>query len=203
MFEDILSRIGDFAPLWIYIFLFGFAYLENLFPPSPSDIAIVVGGSLIGTGALSFVPAIIFSTGGSVAGFLTAFAIGWQFDKKLIHSGKLKFINIESVEKVESAFRKYGYYLIVANRFLPGTRAVISFFAGMSRLDIHKTMILSTISSLIWNSVLLYLGIVFGENIDTVDQYLSTYSNIVILISVIIVLFLLFRLFLQKKKKPV
>lgn len=203
MFEDILSRIGDFAPLWIYIFLFGFAYLENLFPPSPSDIAIVVGGSLIGTGALSFVPAIIFSTGGSVAGFLTAFAIGWQFDKKLIHSGKLKFINIESVEKVESAFRKYGYYLIVANRFLPGTRAVISFFAGMSRLNIHKTMILSTVSSLMWNSILLYLGIVFGENIDTVDQYLSTYSNIVILISVIIVLFLLFRLFLQKKKKPV
>lgn len=203
MFEDILSRIGDFAPLWIYIFLFGFAYLENLFPPSPSDIAIVVGGSLIGTGALSFVPAIIFSTGGSVAGFLTAFAIGWQFDKKLIHSGKLKFINIESVEKVESAFRKYGYYLIVANRFLPGTRAVISFFAGMSRLNIHKTMILSTVSSLMWNSILLYLGIIFGENIDAVDKYLGTYSNIVILISIIIALFFLFRFLIQKKKKPV
>lgn len=203
MFEDILSRIGDFAPLWIYIFLFGFAYLENLFPPSPSDIAIVVGGSLIGTGVLSFIPAIIFSTGGSVAGFLTAFAIGWQFDKKLVHSGKIKFINIESVEKVETAFRKYGYYLIVANRFLPGTRAVISFFAGMSRLDIHKTMILSTISSLIWNSILLYLGIVFGENIGIVDRYLSTYSNIVILISVVIVLFFLFRFLFQKKKKTV
>ncbi len=203
MFEDILSRIGDFAPLWIYIFLFGFAYLENLFPPSPSDIAIVVGGSLIGTGALSFVPAIIFSTGGSVAGFLTAFAIGWQFDKKLIHSGKLKFINIESVEKVESAFRKYGYYLIVANRFLPGTRAVISFFAGMSRLNIHRTMILSTVSSLMWNSILLYLGIIFGENIDAVDKYLGTYSNIVILISIIIALFFLFRFLIQKKKKPV
>lgn len=203
MFEDILSRIGDFAPLWIYIFLFGFAYLENLFPPSPSDIAIVVGGSLIGTGALSFVPAIIFSTGGSVAGFLTAFAIGWQFDKKLLHSGRLKFVNIESVEKVESAFRKYGYYLIVANRFLPGTRAVISFFAGMSRLDIHKTMILSTISSFIWNSILLYLGIVFGVNIEAVDKYLSTYSNIVILITVIIVLFFLIRFLIQKKKKTV
>lgn len=201
MFENILSQIGDFSPIWIYIFLFGFAYVENLFPPSPSDIAIVVGGSLIGTGILSFIPAIIFSTGGSVAGFLTAFAIGWQFDKKLVHTGKLKFINVESVEKVENAFRKYGYYLIVANRFLPGTRAVISFFAGMSKLDIHKTMLLSTISSLIWNSILLYLGIVFGENIDAVDKYLSTYSNIVIIISVLIAIFFLFRYFFTRKKK--
>ena len=71
---------------------------------------------------------------GSLAGFLTAFIIGWQFDKKLIHSGKIKFVNVQSIDKVETAFRKWGYYLIVANRFLPGTRAVISFFAGMSRL---------------------------------------------------------------------
>jgi membrane protein DedA with SNARE-associated domain len=203
MFEDILSRIGDFTPIWIYILLFGFAYIENLFPPSPSDIAIVIGGSLIGTSILSFTPAIIFSTGGSVAGFLTAFAIGWQFDKKLVHAGRLKFVNVESVEKVENAFRKYGYYLIVANRFLPGTRAVISFFAGMSRLDIHKTMILSTISSFIWNSILLYLGIVFGENISVVDKYLSTYSNIVIIITVIIILFLLVRYLVRKKNKKI
>lgn len=201
MIEDLLSRISVLTPIWIYILLFSFAYVENLFPPSPSDIVIVIGGSLIGTGYLSLIPALVFATGGSTAGFLTAFAIGWQFDKKLIHAGKIKFINIQSVEKVENAFRKWGYYLIIANRFLPGTRAVISFFGGMSRLDIQKTMLLSALSSLLWNFILLYLGITFGKNVATVDSYLGTYSNIVIAITVIVILFFIIKYFLNKKKK--
>lgn len=203
MIEDLLARISVLTPIWIYILLFSFAYIENLFPPSPSDIVIVIGGSLIGTGYLSLIPALVFSTGGSTAGFLTAFAIGWQFDKKLIHAGKLKFINIQSVEKVENAFRKWGYYLIIANRFLPGTRAVISFFGGMSRLDIHKTILLSALSSLLWNFILLYLGITFGKNVATVDSYLGTYSNIVIAITVILILFFIIKYFLNKKKKAI
>lgn len=201
MVEQILSRFSDLAPIWIYILLFSFAYVENLFPPSPSDIVIVIGGSLIGTGYLSFLPALVFSTGGSTAGFLTAFAIGWQFDKRLIHSGKIKFINVQSVEKVENAFRKWGYYLIVANRFLPGTRAVISFFGGMSRLDIHRTVFLSTVSSLLWNIVLLYLGMEFGRNVALVDSYLNTYSNIVIAVTAIVILFFLIKYFYNKMKK--
>jgi membrane protein DedA with SNARE-associated domain len=201
MIEELLARISGLTPILIYILLFTFAYVENLFPPSPSDMVIVIGGSLIGTGYLSFVPALVFSTGGSTAGFLTAFAIGWQLDKKLLHSGKLKFITVEAVERVENAFRKFGYYLIVANRFLPGTRAVISFFGGMSRLNVHKTLILSALSSLLWNIVLLYLGIMFGKNIVVVDKYLKTYSNIVVAVSVAVVVFFVVRYFINKKKK--
>lgn len=201
MIEELLARISDLAPIWIYILLFTFAYVENLFPPSPSDIVIVIGGSLIATSYLNFIPALVFATGGSTAGFLTAFAIGWQLDKKIVHSGKLKFINVESIEKVETAFRKYGYYLIIANRFLPGTRAVISFFGGMSRLDIHKTLILSALSSLLWDIVLLSLGIVFGKNVAIVDTYLGTYSNIVVAVSIVLVLFFVGKYFYNKKKK--
>lgn len=201
MIEELLARISDLTPIWIYILLFTFAYVENLFPPSPSDIVIVIGGSLIATSYLNFIPALVFATGGSTAGFLTAFAIGWQLDKKIVHSGKLKFINVESIEKVETAFRKYGYYLIIANRFLPGTRAVISFFGGMSRLDIHKTLILSALSSLLWDIVLLSLGIVFGKNVAIVDTYLDTYSNIVVAVSIVLVLFFVGKYFFNKKKK--
>lgn len=201
MIEELLARFSVLTPILIYILLFTFAFVENLFPPSPSDIVIVIGGSLIGTGYLSFIPALIFSTGGSTVGFLAAFAIGWQLDKKVLHSGKFKFINVESIEKVESAFRKFGYYLIVANRFLPGTRAVISFFGGMSRLDVHKTLILSALSSLLWNAILLYLGIMFGKNVVVVDKYLKTYSNIVVAISVAVIVFFVVRYFINKKKK--
>ncbi len=201
MFESILTQISDFTPLWIYLTIFFFAFIENLFPPSPSDIIVVIGGSLVGTGTISFIPLLISATLGSLAGFLTAFIIGWQFDKKLIHAGKIKFINVQSVDKVETAFRKWGYYLIVANRFLPGTRALISFFAGMSRLNVNKTTILSLVSSALWNIILIYLGISFGENVDLIDGYLKTYSTIIWIITGIIILFFVVRYFIIKRKK--
>ncbi|MCU0343359.1 MAG: DedA family protein [Ignavibacterium sp.] len=201
MIESILSQISNLTPFWIYITVFFFAYIENLFPPSPSDIVVVIGASLISTGVVSFLPIFIAATAGSLSGFLTAFIIGWQFDKKLIHSGKLKFINIESIDKVETAFRKWGYYLIVANRFLPGTRAVISFFAGMSRLNVNKTTILSLISSAVWNLILIYLGITFGKNIDLIDSYLKTYSTIIWVITGIVILFFVLKYFIIKRKK--
>ena len=201
MFESILTQISDFTPLWIYLTIFFFAYIENLFPPSPSDLIVVIGGSLVVTGTISFIPLLFSATLGSLAGFLTAFIIGWQFDKKLIHSGKIKFINIQSVDKVETAFRKWGYYLIVANRFLPGTRAVISFFAGMSRLNVNKTTILSFISSAIWNVILIYLGITFGKNVDMIDSYLRTYSTIIWIITGGIILFFVIRHFIIRGRK--
>ncbi|HMN24428.1 MAG: DedA family protein [Ignavibacteriaceae bacterium] len=203
MFETILSEFSDFTPFWIYLTIFFFAYIENLFPPSPSDMVVVIGGSLVATGSLHFIPTFLFATAGSLLGFLTAFLIGWQFDKRLIHSGKLKFINVQSFEKVETSFRKYGYYLIVANRFLPGTRAVISFFAGMSRLNVDKTTLLSLISSSIWNVILIYLGIAFGENIDLIDSYLKTYSNIILIITAVIILFFIVRYFIKKRKTQI
>ena len=203
MFETILNELTSFPPVWIYFTLFLFAFVENVFPPSPSDFVVVVGGSLIATGIIDFIPTLILTSLGTVIGFMVLFYIGSTVDKKVIHSGKFKYIPVDAIEKVEIWFKKYGYGIILANRFMPGTRAVISFFAGLSHLDVKKTIILSTISAFAWNTLILYLGYLFGDNIELVDNYLTTYSNIVIGISVVIALFFIIRVYLRKKKSKV
>ena len=203
MFESILNELTSFPPVWIYFTLFLFAFVENVFPPSPSDFVVVVGGSLIATGIIDFIPTLILTSLGTVIGFMVLFYIGSTVDKKVIHSGKFKYIPVDAIEKVEIWFKKYGYGIILANRFMPGTRAVISFFAGLSHLDVKKTIILSTISAFAWNTLILYLGYLFGDNIELVDNYLTTYSNIVIGISVVIALFFIIRVYLRKKKSKV
>jgi len=200
MFEDILSRIATFPPFWIYISLLLFAFVENIFPPSPSDIVIVIGGTLVGTGDLNFFISLIFATIGSITGFMLMFYIGSTVDKKVIHSGKFKYIPVNSINKVEVWFRKYGYLIVVANRFMPGTRAVISFFAGISNLKAEKTFLLCFVSALTWNLIMLYLGFLFGNNVDMVDKYLTTYSNIVIVTTIIVIVFIVLRLFFRKRK---
>jgi len=201
MFESILDQISTYPPLWIYAVLFFFAFIENVFPPSPSDLVVLVGGTLVSTGVIHFIPTLILTTLGSIAGFMVLFYLGSAVDKKVIHSGRLKFISVEAVEKVESWFKKYGYWIILVNRFLPGTRSVISFFSGLSHLKVDKTILLATISAFAWNAIILYLGMVFGDNVKKIDNYLSTYSNIVIAVTVAIVLFLIVKNILQKKKQ--
>ena len=200
MFEDILNQISTLAPVWIYLIIFFSAFIENVFPPSPSDLVLLIGGSIISTGSINFPLMLIISTIGSMVGFSLMFYIGSTVDRKVIHSGKYKFIPIEGIEKTERWFRKYGYFVVVVNRFLPGTRAVISFFAGISNLDVKKTLILCGISAFIWNAIVLYLGYVFGKNVRIVDDYITTYSYFVMSITIIIILFFVVRLFFRKKK---
>jgi len=200
MFEDILKNISSFTPFWIYVTLFLFAFVENVFPPSPSDLVVVIGGSLISTGAINFIPTLVLTTIGSVVGFMILFYFGSTVDKKLVHSGRYKYIPVDAIEKVELWFKKYGYHVILANRFLPGTRSVISFFAGMSDLDAKKTVTLATISAFVWNTIIIYLGYLFGSQVVVVDKYLSTYSNIAVAITIVFILILIIKFIIGKRK---
>lgn len=201
MIENILNYLSDLSPFFIYVVLFLFSYIENVFPPSPSDLVVVIGGSIIATGTINFIPTLILTTLGSLLGFMTLYYFGFQVDKKVIRAGKIKFISAEAVETVEKWFSKYGYAVIAANRFLPGTRSVISFFAGLSELKIWKTVILALISALFWNTIIIYLGIIFGNNIETVDFYLSRYQEIVLILTALVILFFVIRYFFFNKKK--
>jgi CRISPR-associated DxTHG motif protein len=201
MLENILDFISALSPFWIYVALFFFAFIENVFPPSPSDLVVVIGGSLIVTHSINFVPTLILTSLGSVLGFMALFYIGSQLDKKVVRAGKIKFLPTEGLDKVEHWFMRYGYLIILINRFLPGTRSVISLFGGLSELDAKKTAIFATISALAWNSIIIYLGILFGKNIVLVDKYLSTYSNIVLGITALIILIYIFRYFISKRKR--
>ncbi|PJA97824.1 MAG: hypothetical protein CO128_10525 [Ignavibacteriales bacterium CG_4_9_14_3_um_filter_30_11] len=200
MIEQILSLISDLSPFLIYCALFLFAFAENVFPPSPSDLVVVVGGSLIAANTIHFIPTLLITSFGSLLGFMTLFFIGLKLDQKVLKAGKLKFISKEGLDKTELWFNEYGYFIILANRFLPGTRSVISFFAGISELNAKKTALLALISTLIWNAIIIYLGIIFGNNIKIVDEYLSTYSNIILAITAIVVLIFLIKYFFTRNK---
>jgi membrane protein DedA with SNARE-associated domain len=174
-FQDI-SRL---SPVWVYVIMFGVAYIENIFPPFPSDVVVVFGGALAAMDHGNVFIALFASTLGSTAGFMTMYYIGAWFGVNIIEGKTWKYIPKESIHKVERWFVKYGYAIIIANRFLSGTRAVVSFFAGMSRLEICTTTWLSFVSSLAWYGILIYGGYSLGHHWRRVGIYLETYSAII------------------------
>jgi membrane protein DedA with SNARE-associated domain len=200
--EELLRRLSTVNPLWVYFSVAGFAFLENIFPPLPSDALVLFVGSLVGLGHVDFTVALIFTALGSTAGFVVMYKVGDWFGLKILETGKIPFIPVDKVHKVEGWFRKYGYFLIVVNRFLTGTRAVVSFFAGMSELPLTATTILSFASALIWNFLLLFAGKELGENWQKIGSSLATYSQGITLVLLAVALLVVIRL-LYLKSKPV
>lgn len=177
--NEIIQEITRLSPVWVYVIIFGVAYLENVFPPFPSDLVVVFGGALAAMNHGNVILMLLASTWGSTAGFMTMYYIGLWFGTKVIEGKSWKYLPRESIHKVERWFAKYGYAIIIANRFLSGTRAVVSFFAGMSELQIFTTTWLSFVSSLTWYGILIYCGYSLGRHWRKVGVYLETYSTII------------------------
>ena len=200
--EAFLTQLQTVPPLAVYFIVFAIAFVENIFPPSPSDLAIVFAGALASSSHVGLIEAFASATCGSTLGFLAMYKIGDWFGNRILEQGKLKFISVQAVEKVESWFRRYGYWLIVANRFLSGTRAVVSFFAGMSELHLARTVLLCFVSASAWNIILLLSGYYFGKNWQQLGFYLSTYSQIVTGIIIVAAIVFAVRFFYKRRNGP-
>ncbi len=190
--EDFVNNLAQLNPIWIYFAVSAIAYIENIFPPFPSDVVVIAAGSFAGLGTIDFGFALLFATVASTLGFMTMYKIGDWFGDKIVEAGKLKFIPLGGIHKVEAWFRKYGYWVVAANRFMAGTRAVVSFFVGMSELSIVKSAALSFISALIWNFLLLYAGKALGQNWRAVLVYLQAYGQTITLVVIGAVLAVIF-----------
>lgn len=185
--EEFINNFLTLNPLWIYVTAVTIAYIENLFPPFPSDVVIVVAGYLCASGRVDFWIVLIVATIGGTLGFITMYQIGNWFGLKVLEAGKFKFIQLDKIHKVEKWFQMYGYLVVIVNRFLAGTRAVVAFCAGVSDLSVLKTTILASISSLLWNALLLLAGRQLGTNWHRISSFLRTYGQIVTIILIIIV----------------
>lgn len=201
MVEDIIAFLQQINPVLIYIAVFGIAFIENIFPPFPSDVIVAFSGALAAVSDISLPLVIIFAVTGSTAGFIVMYFIGKIAGNKILEVGKIKFISPEAIFTVERWFQKYGYWLIVANRFLAGTRAIISFFAGMSELDLKRTAILSAVSSLIWNFILIFVGFYVGHNLSKISEYITTYNKIVFGIIILVALIYVIKFFVKRNAK--
>lgn len=199
--EHIIEILTQLSPIWIYIVVAGVAFTENVFPPFPSDLVVVFAGSLIGLGRVDFAAMLLMTTAGSTAGFMTMYKVGEWFGHSILEKKKIKFLPLENVRTVETWFQIYGYWLIIANRFLSGTRAVISFFAGMSDLSFVKTSLLSFFSALLWNFILLIAGQKLGEHWERIGLYLETYSRSVTALVIFVALVLIVRFYYKRKTK--
>ena len=185
MFEEFINSVGEMDTAWLYGMLLLAAYMENVIPPIPGDSVVIFGAYLVGLGKIEFFPSLIITTVGSVAGFMTFYVIGRYGGREYFEAKNFKWFDAGRMNKVEGWIQKRGLLIILANRFLAGTRSVVSIFAGFARLGWLKVTVLAFISSLVWNGILITAGYYAGKNWKYVESFVQNYSIIVLVIIVL------------------
>jgi len=204
MLEELIAVVKTLDSTTVYLFLFAIAYLENVVPPIPGDMPIVFVGTLVALSDLSFVSCVVWASAGSVLGFASMYGVGYWISTRFqeeanvqVHSRLArmvgKFFPAEHLPEIRAQFAKYGYGLILINRFLTGSRSIISISAGISRLNFFLTHLCALVSAVVWNILMVFGGYVLGDNWQTLGEYITTYGTALTVIVLLVVGFLVYR----------
>lgn len=204
--QQIVEWIQTLSPFYIYLIFTFVAYLENIVPPIPGDVLVAFGGYLAAEQVINFGPVLLLTTIASVFGFMSMYAIGLYFGDRIEQERSrfwlMRFIDVKYFDKINRWMGRWGQGVILANRFLAGTRSAISLTSGMTKTKVYATIINSFISSLLWNSILLIFGWVVHENWQVIGHYLNVYGWIVlIMIAILIVARVVYKRFRKKQNK--
>lgn len=188
--QQAVEWIQALSPISIYLIFFAIAYLENILPPIPGDVLVAFGGYLAAEQVIGFMPILILTTIASVIGFLNMYAFGYYFGDRIekleSQHWLIRLIDIKYFDKGKRWMDRWGQGVILANRFLAGTRSVISLLSGITKTNIYSTTLSSFLSSIAWNTLLLTFGWVVHENWQTIGNYLSVYGWIILILLTIL-----------------
>ena len=180
MEQWITSIMSDYG----YIGIFLLIMLENVFPPIPSEVILTVGGFMTTTTDMTIPGVILASTAGSVSGALVLYGIGLLLDverlEKIVEKwGHILRVKKADIHRADAWFDRYGIWTIFFGRLIPLVRSLISIPAGMANTKFWLFLTFTTLGTLLWNTVLVFVGEAVGENRDEIMAQLDIYSNVV------------------------
>lgn len=171
---ETIARTGAYAPA---ILLFA-TFVEYVFPPFPGDLVVVLGAWYAAQGQLSWAAAFASVTAGAVLGawvdYRIGVAVGLRIDRRMARRSPLTEARLA---RFEASYRRFGAWLLVLNRFLPGVRAFLFIAAGASGLPLGKVLLCGAVSAALWNALLLGAGALVAQNAEELVALVDRYTH--------------------------
>lgn len=178
-------------------------FLDNVFPPIPSEIIMPSAGYTASQCQLLLIGVIISGSIGSLLAAATLYWLGRKISDQKLYAfvdkyGKYLFIKVADVDKSLEWFERYGHRIVFFGRMVPAVRSLISIPAGMSKMPFAKFMFYSGLGTIIWTTFLAYVGYYFGNNTEMMHKIFSQVSYLIIAIVISIIIWIVYRR--QKRK---
>ena len=193
MVQQLPQLIGSAVeanPFLGYVAIFATMFLENLFPPIPSEMIMPLGGFYVQQGKLALLPVVIAGLGGTVLGALPWYGLGRLINEERLEQwlerhGRWIGISANDLKRSRIWFNRYGTALVFWGRLVPGVRTLISVPAGMELMPFTPFLLWTTGGSLIWVLILTLSGLALGSGYDNVELWLEPVAKAVKVILVI------------------
>ena len=136
--SDLITQLPELigqaveANQWLgYTAIFAAMFLENLFPPIPSELIMPLGGFYVQQGQLDLVPVVLVGLLGTVLGALPWYGVGRLINEERIEAwlqrhGRWIGISADELARSRRWFSRYGTALVFWGRLVPGIRTLIS-----------------------------------------------------------------------------
>ena len=159
--------------------IFFLMIIEGILTPIPSEFIMPFAGFLASQSRFNIALVIVVGTAGAAIGNVVAYQIGSKLGRPLVSRyGRFIGLGDDDLRWAESWFSRYGSFGVLIGHAVPGVRSIISFPAGIGRMDLRRFVAFSTIGAAIWNTVLVVAGYyllerwtIFAETTENVDLY--------------------------------
>ena len=169
-----------------YAGLIAIMIVENLFPPIPSEIVLPLAGYEVSRGELTFVATVAAATLGSLVGALLLYALGrWGGRPAVERWGRCLRVGPDELDRAERWFTRWGDWVVLGARLVPGARSVVSIPAGTMRMGVTRFTLLTVLGSAVWNSVLIGTGWALGDNWEAISGWVGGASKVVLIAAVL------------------
>ena len=160
-------------------------FLENLFPPIPSEVIMPLAGFAAARGQMSLVLAVLAGIAGTLLGNAFWYELSRGVGSRRIRPlfaryGRWFAVDDKDFDKAEQVLRKYGPVALFFGRLLPGVRTVISIPAGLAHIPRHVFYLWTALGSAVWISFLAGAGYLLKDHYDRVEGWLEPLSYVVI-----------------------
>ena len=192
MVEQILTVLVAFIEKFITTFgAFGISILmaiESCNIPLPSEAILPFAGYLVTIGKIPNIHvAAFFGAIGCVIGSIPSYYLGYFGGRTFFEKyGKYVLVSKKDLEEADKWVDKYGDWAFFFCRMLPVVRTFISLPAGMLRARKRTFFILTFLGSLIWSYLLVYVGIILGENFKTLKHIWHKFDAVIIAVCVVL-----------------
>lgn len=181
-----IQEYGNFIYPILFIIIFcetGLVFLPFL----PGDSLIFAAGTFAAIGKMNFWLLIIIIIMSAILGDTVNYEIGKHFGKKILNNKKFKLIKDENLKKAEDLVKQYGGTAVLLARFMPIIRTIVPFVVGMGELHYPKFIKYNAIGGIIWVSLFLTMGYLFG-NIKAVQEHFTLIIIAIVILSLLPIL---------------
>jgi len=199
--DQFLNWVAGLPQAGVYAVLIALSAIENVFPPVPADLAVVLGAFLAqrGQGPASVLGALcwVANVSSSAGMYFYARSHGRSF---FDHHWVKRLMPSTAVQSLERAYARHGLWAIFFSRFLPGLRVAVTPFAGLLGVSPLRALLPAAAASAIWYAFLVVIGTTLGLNWERAKGVVGDANRVLAVVSVLAVAAVAFWLWRHRRR---